>query len=242
MNAFRLYKRLGVAILTLWLAALACNAIPTTRVNELRTDTQAVTVDSATSARVQIEMGAGELSLQGGASGLMDATFRYNVDAWKPEIGYRESGAQGELLVAHQDVRLPVGDKLINEWDIQLSNSIPLDLVIHTGAGVSNLDLSNMSLSRLEIETGAGITTIDLTGYWDQNLNVSIRGGVGEITIRLPSETGVRVNMDTALVSVTANNLIKDGNGYVNRAYGEKAHTLTLDLQAGVGSVKLEVP
>ncbi len=242
MNAFRLDKRLGVAALALWLAALACNAIPITRVAELRTDTQAVSVDSATSASVQIEMGAGELSLQGGADSLMEAAFRYNAADWKPEIGYRESGAQGELSVTHQDARLPVGDKLINEWDIQLSNSIPLDLVIHTGAGVSNLDLSNLSLSRLEIETGAGITTIDLTGSWDQDLRVSIQAGVGEITVRLPSETGVRVNMDTALVGVTANNLIKDDNGYVNRAFGAAAHTLTLDLQAGVGSVKLEVP
>lgn len=242
MNAFRLDKRLGAAVLVLWLAALACNAIPTTRVDELRTDTQAVTVDSATSARVQIEMGAGELSLRGGADSLMEATFRYNVADWKPQVSYRESGVQGELSVTHQDVGLPVGDKLINEWDIQLSNSIPLNLVIHTGAGVSSLNLSDLSLSRLEIETGAGITTIDLTGSWDQDLSVSIEAGVGEITVRLPSETGVRVNMDTALVGVTADNLIKDDNGYVNRAFGEEAHTLTLDLQAGVGSVKLEVP
>ncbi len=48
--------------------------------------------------------------------------------------------------------------------------------------------------------------------------------------------------MDIALVGVTANNLIKDDNGYVNRAFGEEAHTLTLDLHAGVGSGKMEVP
>ena len=242
MNAFRLDKRLGVAILALWLAALACNAIPTTRVDELKTDTQAVTVDSATSARVQIEMGAGELSLQDGADSLMEATFRYNVAEWKPKVDYQESDTQGELSVTQQGEKLPVGDRLINEWDIRLSNDIPLDLVIHTGAGVSDLNLSNLSLSRLEIETGAGATNIDLTGSWDQDLNVSIQAGVGEITVRLPSETGVRVQMDTALVSVSADNLIKDDDGYVNRAFGTAAHTLTLDLQAGVGSVILEVP
>ncbi len=242
MNNFRLDKKLGVAILTLWLAALACTAIPITRVDELMTDIQNISVDLATSASVQIKMGAGELSLKGGADSLMEATFSYNVAEWKPKIGYRESGAQGELSVTHQDEKLPVGDPLINEWDIRLSNDIPLDLVIHTGASVSDLNLSDLSLSRLEIETGAGITTIDLTGSWDQDLRVSIQAGVGEITVRLPSETGVRVNMDTALVGVTADNLIKDDDGYVNRAFSTAAHTLTLDLQAGVGSVKLEVP
>jgi hypothetical protein len=65
---------------------------------------------------------------------------------------------------------------------------------------------------------------------------------VGELTVILPSEMGVRVNTDTALVSVIANNMIKDDDGYVNQAYGTAEHTLTLDLQAGVGSVTLTVP
>jgi len=52
----------------------------------------------------------------------------------------------------------------------------------------------------------------------------------------------VRVDMETALVTVTANGLINQENGYVNQAYGTAPHTLTLNLQAGVGSVVLVAP
>jgi hypothetical protein len=53
---------------------------------------------------------------------------------------------------------------------------------------------------------------------------------------------GVRVELDTALVAVTANGLINDENGYVNRAFGTAPHTLKLKLEAGVGSVVLIAP
>jgi len=241
MNEFHLDKRLVAGLLALWLAALACNIIPTTRVNELRTETQAVTLDSATSASVRIEMAAGELSVQGGASNLMDATFRYNVDKWKPKVDYRENGSEGELTVSQSGEQLAVGE-LTNEWDIQLNNDIPLDLTIRAGAGSSDLNLTTLNLNQLDVETGAGVTNVDLSGAWQHDFNVSIEGGVGELTVRLPSEMGVRVNMDTALVSVTTNGLDKDSNGYVNQAYGSAANTLTLNLQAGVGSVRLVVP
>jgi hypothetical protein len=36
--------------------------------------------------------------------------------------------------------------------------------------------------------------------------------------------------------------LIKDENGYVNQALGTAPHTLTLNVQAGVGSVVLVTP
>lgn len=240
--AFRFDKKLIAVLVVFWLATLACNGLQTTRVGDITTDTQTVETVSATSVKVQIEIGAGELGIQSGANSLMDATFRYNVDEWKPKVDYHESGGQGELSVTQQGEKIPVGNQVINEWDILLSNDIPLDLVIHTGAGNSDLSLSNLRLNRLEIETGAGVTTIDLTGSWEQDLNVSIQGGVGELIVSLPSETGVRVQMNSALVSVSTSGLEKDGSAYINQAYGMTDNTITLEIDAGVGSVVLEVP
>jgi hypothetical protein len=50
---------------------------------------------------------------------------------------------------------------------------------------------------------------------------------------------GVRVNSDTALVSVTTSGLTKVDGGYVNDAYETALYTLTLELEAGIGSVEL---
>jgi hypothetical protein len=235
-------KRLTFAGLALWFAIVGCGLL-TTSVDDVKTESHSVKMDSAESANIQIDFPAGELKVQSGTNNLMDASFRYNVSDWQPQVQYSESGAQGVLHVSQPgDDRVPVGGKLINEWDLRLGKSIPVDLVIHTGAGNSQLDLSELNMTSLTVETGAGVTTVNLDGNWEHDVNVSIEGGVGEIKVNLPAEMGVRVDMDTALVTVTVQGLTHAENGYVNEAFGTAPHTLTLNLQAGVGSVTLVTP
>jgi hypothetical protein len=242
MKKITLSMRLVYAGLALWLAMVGCGLL-TTAVNDVRTESQSVNLESADSANVQIEFPAGELKVQSGTSNLMDARFRYNVDDWQPQVNYSESGTQGELVVSQPgDDKVPVGGGLVNEWEIQLSETIPMDLLIRTGAGNSQLDLGGLDMNSLTVETGAGVTTVDLTGNWQHDVDVSIQGGVGELTVNLPAEMGVRVEMETALVTVTVDGLTRDENGYVNQAFGTAPHTLTLNLQAGVGSVVLVAP
>jgi hypothetical protein len=242
MKKVTLSMRLAYAGLALWLAIVGCGLL-TTSVDDVRTESQSVKLDSATSANIQIEFPAGELNVKSGTSNLMDASFRYNVDDWQPQVNYSESGTEGELVVSQPgDDKMPVGGGLVNEWEIQLGQNVPIELAIRTGAGNSELDLGGLDLTSLTVETGAGVTNVNLDGNWDHDVNVSIQGGVGELTVNLPAEMGVRVEMETALVTVTANGLIHQENGYVNRAYGNAPHILTLNLQAGVGSVVLVAP
>lgn len=243
MNTYRNTLKLASPFLTLWLAVMACSVFRTTPVGDVTIETQSVDLGAAESARVHIQMAVGELKIEGGADQLMQATFRSNVAQWQPQVEYSINASLGELLVRHPDnINTPVGKEIIHEWTIQLNETTPIDLEINTGAGVSDLDLSALELTALQIETGAGVTNVDLSGSWDHDLVASITGGVGELHIKLPADMGVRVDMETALTSVTASGLNKDGSAYVNQAYGQAAHTLSLRLESGVGSVELLAP
>jgi len=126
-------KRLTFAGLALWFALVGCGLLTTT-VNDVRTESQSVNLDSATSANIEIEFPAGELKVQSGTNNLMDASFRYNVRDWQPRVQYSENGTQGVLRVSQPgNGRVPVGGRLINEWEIQLNENIPMDLLIRTG-------------------------------------------------------------------------------------------------------------
>jgi hypothetical protein len=237
--------RLIWAGLALWVGLIGCSLLSTTPVNELRNETQSIDLGSASTAKVQIDFAAGRLKIEGGADKLMEATFRYNVDDWKPQVNYNVNGNQGELVVNNPGNinKIPVGREVINEWDIRLNEAVPLDLEIRTGAGESNLDLSTLDASSLQVEVGAGTTNLDLSGNWDHEVNADITGGVGQLTIKLPAEMGVRVSTDTAPIFVTAKGLINEEGGYVNKAFGSAAHTLTLNLHDwGGGSVVLTTP
>jgi hypothetical protein len=236
--------RFAGAALALWLLVSSCGLLNlnTTRVGETRTDTQTVELGSANEVRVQIQMGAGELAVAGDADSLMDATFRYNVAAWQPRVNYQENGSHGELLVNHQGEGVPVGGSIINEWSLLLSNAVPINLEIETGAGESILDLRDLDLTGLRINTGAGKTDVDLSGAFDHDLEATIDGGVGELSVKLPGEMGVRVSADTGIGDLSNSGLRRDGEAYVNDAYGSSPHTLFLKVNAGVGSIHLLAP
>jgi hypothetical protein len=187
-------------------------------------------------------MNAGVLTLAGGADHLLDADFRYNVPDWEPQVAYALNGDHGALDVTQPDEgRLPVGAELVNDWNLRLSDGLPLDLAINLGAGEGDLDLTGLDVTKVQVEAGAAVVTVDLRGNWDHDVNAVIRGGAGELRVVLPSAMGVRVTAATALVNVTASGLTRDGDAYVNATYGTAPYSLHVEIEAGVGAVDLEV-
>jgi len=213
------------------------------QVGEMQRESQSVDLENAQSVRANLKMGAGELNLTGGADQLMEGDFSYNVANWKPEVNYDVSGDTGELVVrqgsADEGARL--GGEARNEWDLRFNDEVPTDLVVQMGAGESDLDLDSLTLTGLSLQMGAGKTTVDLTGAYAQDFEASIEGGVGEATVLVPSEVGVRARAEGGLGKINAEGLQREGDSYVNDAYGDSEVTLEVDVQGGVGRINLEV-
>ena len=214
----------------------------TQQVGEMQRESRSIQAQDAQAVRSKLQMGAGELNITGGADQLMEGEFSYNVSNWKPKVSYDVSGERGELTVKQGSgggVRL--GGDARNEWDISLNDEVPTDLVVEMGAGESDLDLDSLTLTGLDLQMGAGKTTVDLTGDYAQDFDASIQGGVGEATVLLPSEVGVKAKAEGGLGKINAKGLKREGDSYVNDAYGNSGVTLSVDVQGGVGQINLEV-
>jgi N-terminal domain of toast_rack, DUF2154 len=221
--------------------AVFAGACGVKQVGDLQRQSQSVDVGEARSVRADLRMGAGELNLSGGADALMEAVFSYNVAEWEPEVDYEVSGDTGALSVKQDIIAgVPVGEAR-NEWDIRLDDEVPTDLNVQMGAGESDLDLDSLTPTGLTLHMGSGKTTVDLTGDYAQDFDVRIQGGVGEATVLLPSEVGAQVSVEGGLGKANAEGLQKEGNSYVNEAYGDSGVTLDVDIQGGVGRITLEV-
>ena len=239
----------GVVLSILMMAAMAvltgaCGTQGggTQQVGKMQRESKSVDPKDAQSARAQLKMGAGELNLTGGADQLMEGDFSYNVSDWKPKVSYDVSGQKGELVVEQGSANggnLSGGAR--NEWDISMNDEVPTDLVVQLGAGESNLDLDSLTLTGLDLRMGAGKTTVDLTGDYAQSFDTSIQGGVGEATVLLPSEVGVRAKAEGGLGGINAKGLKKVGGSYVNDAYGESDTNLRIDVKGCVGEINLKV-
>jgi predicted membrane protein len=101
------------------------------------------------------------------------------------------------------------------------------------------LKLRDINVTELELHMGAGQVELDLTGPRKSDLDVTVKGGAGWATIRLPKDVGVRVHAAGGIGSVTAEGLKKDGNDYSNDLYGKTPHKITLDVQGGIGEIEL---
>ena len=240
----------GVVVLSLVMLAAtallagACGSQGgTPKVGKLQRESKSVDPKNAQSVRAQLKLGAGELNLTGGADGVMEGDFSYNVASWKPKVSYDVSGNKGELLVKQGGSRSSaLTGKARNEWDIRMNDQLPTDLVVRLGAGESDLDLDSLTLTGLDLRMGAGKTTVDLTGDYAQSFDATIQGGVGEAKVLLPSGVGVKAKAQGGLGKIDAGEgLKKVGDSYVNDAYGESDVTLNVNVQGGVGEINLEV-
>jgi hypothetical protein len=212
------------------------------QVGKMQSESNSVALENAKSARTQLKMGAGELNITGGADQLMEGEFSYNVADWKPKVSYDVTDQKGELIVKQRSAEgAGLSGDARNEWNLRLNDEVPIDLVVQMGAGESDLDLDSLSLTGLDLQMGAGKTTVDLTGDYAKSFDASIQGGVGEATVLLPSEVGVKAKAEGGLGGINAKGLKKVGDSYVNDAYGESDVNLSVDVKGGVGQINLKV-
>jgi hypothetical protein len=202
-------------------------------------DSRSVELAGAQSARVEVDLGAGELWVEGGSNKLLEADFHYSVRAWAPVIKYDVSAGRGYLTVRQPPVHGFNTGHRQNRWDLHLNDKVPIDLRVNLGAGKGAFKLSGTALRRLNVEIGAGELQVDLTGVWDHDVDAEVHGGVGEATIRLPRDVGVRATATGGLGGINAQGLHKEGGYYVNDAYGKSDIHLRLNVTGGIGQINL---
>lgn len=201
-------------------------------------DTHAVELQGAKTVSANVDMSAGQLTLTGGDSRLLDADFDYREEEGKPLVDYTVSGDHGQLDINQEKENFHFGSTH-NTWNLHFGGAEPLDLKVSIGAGQSDLQLRDLNVTRLEVHIGAGQMTLDLSGPRKSNLNADIEGGVGSATIRLPKDVGVRVHASGGIGSVSTDGLTRDGDAYVNAVYGKTPATVELTVQGGVGEIVL---
>ncbi len=203
-------------------------------------DTQAVELQGATSVDMDLNIPAGQLTLAGGSSRLLDADFRYTENQGKPTVSYSVSAGRGELRVAQDPNQWHTQfGNTDNEWNMRVANDVPLDLHLEMGAGQTDLRLNNVNVKNLDVHMGAGQLDLDLTGERKTSVDGTIEGGVGQATIRLPKDVGVHVDATGGIGSVDARGLQRDGSSYVNELYGKTPTNIELTIHGGVGSISL---
>jgi hypothetical protein len=202
-------------------------------------DFRSIELDKSELVRVDLNMGAGNLRVDGGTQKLMRADFTYNVPSWKPYVRYTGGGSHGTLSIEQPSHHQAHMGHTKYEWDVRLNREVPLDVRVHFGAGDAELSLGGLTLRSVEVDMGVGKLNMDLRGNPKRNYEVRIRGGVGEATVRLPGGVGVDAEAEGGIGSISAPGMRRDGRRYVNDNYDRAKVRIHLDIRGGVGSIRL---
>jgi len=199
---------------------------------------QTVDLQGAKTAHASVEMGAGQLNINGGANHMLDADFTYDGTFDAPRVDYHVDGGVGQLSISQNSHSTHFG-RSQNDWILRFGKDIPLDLKVDMGAGQGNLHLRDVPLTRLDLHMGAGQMDLDLTGDRKTDLTADIEGGVGQANIRLPKNVGVIAHASGGIGSINVRGLKHDGGSYTNDAYGKSPATIHLKVEGGIGEITL---
>jgi hypothetical protein len=125
--------------------------------------------------------------------------------------------------------------------EIKLNSTIPVEFELDGGASKQDLDFSKINLERLKLDIGASSGSLKLGSLAD-NLEVTIDAGASSLALSVPSKVGLKVVSDSGLSSnnFTDAGLTRNGDTYQSANFDSQEHKITVRLDAGASSVKLE--
>lgn len=222
-------RSIGVTLLLVVMATAACVG-PFTRTGELRTVTESVDAQGAERVNVNISPGIQDLTVRGGADGLFNGEFSFNLDELEPRVNYGVNNGVGTLDVElERNVinTLPMGN-IISRWDLQLGDDIPLAIQMNLGLGDSQIDLSDVTLSELEINSGAGQVNAQI-GRQEME-SVRVRAGLGDSAVKLDGGRIDSFEFEAGAGSVSID------------LAGDWDADLDAEIHGGLGSIDLAIP
>jgi hypothetical protein len=175
--------------------------------------------------RVNVQYGAGHLSiLPGGSNLLYRATLRYDANVFSPLNRYEN----GELNIGIRDGKISGRNTRAGRLDLQLGTAVPLDLDLEFGAGKAEVELGGLRIREAVFQTGASETTIRVSKPNSENCSlakfevgaakllvdglgnlncadIDVDGGVGEVVLDFTGNwrTDSNVEVDMGLGSLT---------------------------------------
>jgi hypothetical protein len=162
--------------------------------NTLRTDTLSTPLGRATAASVDIDTGAGNLTVDAlpvGDPVLARGTLQYFEKQGVPAKSIGSEGGRAILTLrggrglGHPWFRFPwAACNGAAEWHVHLNPAVPSAITAHTGGGNVRLDLAAMAVTRLAADSGGGNLDVVLPDH-AANLRVAAKTGGGNVTVAI---------------------------------------------------------
>ena len=196
------------------------------------------------SAEVRLQVGVGELTVSAteDAEHLYEALVTHDPSHTKIIHDVATEGDVARIRLRSEHQRSPAGGVAGDRWQVSLNAGVATHLRIDGGLNKIRLDLGGLRLSGLVVNMGVGEVqaTLPSRGAYE----AAFDGGVGALTLVVPTDAMVRIRVDAGLGQVTVPaRYARDGSYYVSEGY-ERAQALgddviEIDIDGGIGAITI---
>jgi hypothetical protein len=230
VNLWQLAWPVFLILLGLWVVLGATGVLGHPEVERV-----SLPLEGIQSAHVRIKHGVGATRLAGSAqpgallSGAFSGGLNYRAE---------RQGAAVRLKMDMPDIGpfFPWGSEV--RWDFGLSGEIPLALNVDGGAGILELDMTDLRVTDLKVDGGVGTSTIRLPR--SGRLTVKAEGGVGTMMVYVPEGLAARIKTKSGLGGTTIDQRrfpLAGENLYISPGYDTAENRVDMTLEVGVGSI-----
>jgi hypothetical protein len=198
-------------------------------------ETFTIPLAAAKTAKFTFSHGAGQIEIRGGApiGQAIVGSFATGMN--------RHSQLNGDRL----EVKVEAGPSFVpflgpseGVWRFQLTQEIPLTLVVEAGASSVNMDLKDVLATRVELSTGASSTNVVMPARGVSLLEVE--AGMASVNIRIPEGTAARIRANEGMTSLNVNtNRFQrlDSGMYQSTDYETAVDRAEIHVESGLGSI-----
>ncbi len=202
-------------------------------------------LDGATAGNVSVNMGAGEITLNGGAADndLLEVTVFSKAPEWQPEYSSSLEGLVKTVRITdkgHTGKAWFAVDST-NRWEIRLADRVPVAADVRIGAGDCRLVLGTLNLTSLDVHAGAGDTVIDFNGYHGGRFDAVIMHGIGDLTLRIPASGNFRITVVQGVGDIAGTGFILNNGAYTPVGFNPALPVNEIFVKQGVGVLRLEM-
>lgn len=189
-------------------------------------------------AALEVNTGASRVRLTDPTSDLIKVDARGFLSDYYLDEDISDSSARLELGLVDKSVDI-FEQHGSNRLDIKLNSTPVWDITMKMGAAESYLDLGDFAVRRLSLKTGASNTSLVL-GDRQERLDLNISIGAAALKIKLPRESGCRIEGEMVLMVKDLDGFNKLGDNYYSTEnYESSDNKIEIKIDGGVASLEV---
>ena len=115
------------------------------------------------------------------------------------------------------------------------------DIDISVGAaGLTASHLANANAEQMRVQAGVGGVDLDFSGTWTHDLAVTAQVGLGKLTLRVPPDVGLRLDVERLFAGFDHAALVKRGDGWYSANYDAAPYKLHIRAQTYFGQIEIQ--